>query len=328
MLRRRELTLALAALGLGRGMRGASAQSPANGAANGLTLAAAGAGSAFLAFAKAIAPVIQRYARLDLTIRETKGSNENVELVSAGEAAFAALNMGPGFDAWNGKGPFAGRPLRGLRALVPMYETPFHTIALRARGIGKLADLGGKRVGVGPAGGPGEVFFRGIADALGIRATLATGSPADMGRQVLAGEIDAFWWGSGLPSEPFVDVTRAADAAVFGFTADEAAAFGRLFPYFAPFEIPAGTYRGQTDPLRSMAVWNFVVAHEAVPADTAYAVVAALLGHSGEVVAAYPAARSMRADNAGANTFLPFHSGAVRYYRESGIALRAELSTG
>jgi TRAP transporter TAXI family solute receptor len=322
MLRRRELTLALAALALGPRMAGVAH------AAESLTLAAAGAGSAFLAFAKAVVPVIQRYARLDVAVRETKGSNENVELVSAGQVAFAALNMGPGFDAWNGRGPFAGRSLRGVRALVPMYETPFHTIALRSSGISKLADLAGKRVGVGPAGGPGEVFFRGLADALGIRATLATGSPAEMGQRVLAREIDAFWWGSGLPSEPFVDVTQASDAAVFGFAAEEAAAFGRLFPYFAPFDIPAGTYRGQTGALRSMAVWNFVVAHQAVPADTAYAVVAALLAHGGEVAAAYPAARSMRTDNAGANTFMPFHPGAARYYREAGIALRSDLSTG
>ncbi|MBV8536730.1 MAG: TAXI family TRAP transporter solute-binding subunit [Alphaproteobacteria bacterium] len=320
MWRRREVTLALAALALGRGVRKAAGQS-----GNALTLAAAGAGSAFLAFGKAIAPALQRHARIDLTIRETKGSNENVELVSTGQVALAALNMGPGFDAWNGRGPFAGRPLRGMRALVPMYETPFHTIALRASGIAKLADLAGRRVGVGPAGGPGEVFFKGIADALGIRATLATGSPAEMGQKVLAREIDAFWWGSGLPSEPFAEVTQTAEAVVFGFTADEAQAFRRLFPYFAPFEIPAGTYRGQAAPLRSMAVWNFVVGHDAVPVDTAYALTAALLGHADEVAAAYPPARSMRANNAGANTFMPFHPGAVRYYREAGVALRAEL---
>jgi hypothetical protein len=55
---------------------------------------------------------------------------------------------------------------------------------------------------------------------------------------------------------------------------------------------------------------------------------AALLGYADEVTAGHPAARSMRAGNAGANTFMPFHSGAVRYYREAGVALRADLSAG
>src|SRR5205807_6402656 len=119
--------------------------------------------------------------------------------------------------------------LRGMRALVPMYETPFHTIAARERGIATLSDLGGKRVGVGPAGGPGEVFFRGIAAALGIRATLATGTPAEMAAMLLAGEIDAFWYGSGLPSPPFTEIAKKIDAVVIGFTAPEAAAFRRLF---------------------------------------------------------------------------------------------------
>jgi TRAP transporter TAXI family solute receptor len=290
-----------------------------------LVLATAGTGSAFLTFGQTLAAVLRRHAAIDIDIRETKGSNENAELVSAGEVAIACLNMGPGFDAWNGNPPFAGRRLRGMRALVPMYETPFHTIAMRARGIATLSDLDGRRVGVGPSGGPGEVFFKGVAEALGIRATLATGTPAEMAAGLLAGEIDAFWYGSGLPSPPFIEIAQKADAVVIGFTAPEADAFRRLFAYFAPFEIAANTYAGQTKPLASVAVWNFVVAHSAVPADLAHALTAALIGHADEVKASYPAAASMTIANLKADTFMPFHPGAVRYYRENGVTLPAEL---
>jgi len=293
-----------------------------------IVLATAGQGGAFPAFGKAVAAMMTRHAHFDIEMRETKGSNENADLIEAGEVPFACINMGPAFDAWRGNPPFAGRRLRGLRALVPMYETPFHTIAARRRGIATLSDLDGKRVGVGPAGGPGDVMFRRLADALGIRATLVTGSPAEMGEMVLREDIDAFWYGSGLPSPPFTEVAQKIDADVIGFTPREAAAFRSIFAYFAPFEIAADTYRGQTRLIASLAVWNFVVAAESAAPDLAYELTTALIEHADEVKASFPAAASMIAANVGANTFMPFHPGAVRYYRESGVTLAKELMPG
>jgi uncharacterized protein len=290
-----------------------------------LVFATAGQGSAFLAFGKAVAPVVERYVPVAVEIRETKGSNENAELVGAGQVQIATLNMGPAHDAWNGHGPFARRQLRGFRALAPMYETPFHAIALEESGITSFKALTGKRVGIGPSGGPPEVFFRGLAEMLSVKATLVTGTPAELAQKLLAKEIDAFWYGSGIPSPPFVEIADKAEAVVFGLAPDEAQALRRLFPYFVPYEIAAGTYRGQTEGLSSLAVWNFVVVHEAVPAELVYALTQALLDHADEVRAAYPTAAAMTRANAVANTFLPFHPGAARYYREKAVPVRPGL---
>ena len=94
--------------------------------------------------------------------------------------------------------------------MIPMYETPFPTIALKKEGIGAPRDLARKRVGVGPAQGPGEGFFRGLADGLRLKPTVVTGSPADLVQKLLAREIDAFWYGAGLPSPPFVEIASTA----------------------------------------------------------------------------------------------------------------------
>src|SRR5215218_686645 len=129
-----------------------------------LVFATAGRGSAFLAFGKAVAPVVERYVPVAVEIRETKGSNENAELVGAGQVQIATLNMGLAHDAWNGQGPFARRQLRGFRALAPMYETPFHAIAVEESGITSFKALKGKSPHAGSTigrvrdhGGPREV---------------------------------------------------------------------------------------------------------------------------------------------------------------------------
>jgi hypothetical protein len=72
--------------------------------------------------------------------------------------------MGSAYDAINGTGWAAGRKHENLRALFPMYETSFQVAALRNSAIGSLGDLDGKKVGVGPAKGPAEGFFRAAAE--------------------------------------------------------------------------------------------------------------------------------------------------------------------
>jgi len=291
-----------------------------------LVIAAAAPGSVFLAYAQGIGKVVAGRSAIDLEPRHTAGSNENIRLVDANEAPLGTVNMGPGFDAWNGTGPFAGGPLRRLRALFPMYETPFHTLVSPKAGIRTLRDLNGRRVGVGPAKGPGEVFFLGMASALGISATVVNGEAIELGDKVAAGEIDAFWFGGGTPMPAFKKVTDGGQGAIIGFTDEESELFRKRFAYFAPYTIPAGTYAGQREPLNSCAVWNFVCANAALPDDVVYELVKAVMDHPAEIKAAHPAAGATALANVGANTFMPFHPGAVRYYREKSVTLRRDLA--
>ncbi len=290
-----------------------------------LTLATAAAGGAFQDYAPAIAGVIAAHAPVNLVFRATDGSNENAKLLNANVVPLALVNMGPAYQAWTGTGSFQGTPLKNLRALVPMYETPFHVIALRSSGLDAMAGLDGKRVAVGPAGGPGEVFFRGMAEIAGIKPVIVTGSPAENTRQLLAGQVDAVWFGAGIPIAAFKTAADQADTLVFGPSVAESAAFRARYPYFAPYTIPAGTYRGQGAPIVTFAVWNFVLAHKDMSADTAYAITRALLDHPDQVARAYGSAAATLTRNAIADTFLPFHPGAARYYREHGAALPKEL---
>jgi uncharacterized protein len=40
-----------------------------------------------------------------------------------------------------------------MRAIFPMYDTPFQFLVLQEPGIRSVAEMAGKRVGLGPAGG-------------------------------------------------------------------------------------------------------------------------------------------------------------------------------
>lgn len=137
----------------------------------------AGAGGAFSPYGEAFAKVVAAHSPVDIKPRATRGSNENIDLMVAGATQLGLLNLGPALEAVNGQGPWAGKPVKNLRAIAPMYETPFHLIATRESGITSVRQLAGRRVGVGPKAGPGEAFFKALLEELGLQATLVNGDP-------------------------------------------------------------------------------------------------------------------------------------------------------
>lgn len=320
MMRRAAMSLAaILPLAVARAQQGPRPQ---------LALATGAAGGTFHVYGAALAEVLTRHGPADVASRVTAGSNENLRLVDSGAVALGLAAMGPAFEAWNGTGPFAGTARRNLRALFAMYETPFAIIALRRSGIARVADLQGRRVGVGPAGGPTTVFFRALAEEAGIAVIAVNGTPEEHAGQLLAGEIDAFWFGAGVPVAAFVRVADAEAATVFGLSAEESERMRRRFGYLAPGTIPAGTYRGQDAPIATVALWNFVVASPTLAEPAAHELTRIALAQTAALTARVAAAAATTAANAVANSFLPFHPGAARYYREAGIALPAALTTG
>ena len=285
-----------------------------------VTFMTAGDGSAFLPYGQGVAAYLATKG-ISLDIRKSAGSNENLSAVDASPMTIGTAFMASAYDAVQGSGWAAGRKHENLRALFPMYETSFQVAALRKSGIRSLADLDGKKVGVGPAKGPAEGFFRAAADAAHIKPVIVNGDPAALSRLVLNGEIDALWQGAAVPIPSLTEVADHADAIVFGLSDAEVTAVLEKLPALSATTIPPGIYTGQTAEIKSFSAWNFVVANKDLPIDTAYAITKAVLSANDPTSEIYPTAAGTRAANAAKNRVLPFHPGALRFYREAGITL-------
>jgi TRAP transporter TAXI family solute receptor len=180
-----------------------------------VTFMTAGDGSAFLPYGQGVATYLATKG-LQLEVRKSGGSNENLSAVDASPMTIGTAFMASAYEAVSGTGFSAGHKHENLRALFPMYETSFQVAALRKSGLRSLADLDGKKVGVGPAKGPAEGFFRAAADAAHIKPVIVNGDPAALSRLVLSGEIDALWQGAVVPIPSLVEVANQADTIVFG----------------------------------------------------------------------------------------------------------------
>jgi TRAP transporter TAXI family solute receptor len=287
-----------------------------------VTLMTAGDGSAFLPYGQGVAAYLASKG-IAIDVKKSAGSNENLSAVDASPTTIGTAFMVSAYDAIHGAGWAAGRKHENLRALFPMYETSFQIAALRKSTIRSLADLEGRKVGVGPAKGPAEMFFRAAAEIAHVKPIIVNGDPAALTRLVTTGEIDALWQGAVVPIPSLSDVANQADAVVFGLSDAEVAAMLEKFPQLSATIIPAGTYRGQTAEIRSVAAWNFVVANKDLPIEVAYAITKAILSATDPKSEIYPTAAGTLARNATKNRVLPFHPGAMRFYAEAGIALPA-----
>jgi len=308
---RGSLLLALAALGTTPAMAQNAPQ---------VTFMTAGDGSAFLPYGKGVAAYLAKKG-IQIEIRKSGGSNENLSAVDASPMTIGTAFMASAYDAVQGSGWAAGHEHENVRALFPMYETSFQVAALRKSGIRSLADLDGKKVGVGPAKGPAEGFFRAAADVAHINPVIVNGDPAALSRLVLDGEIDALWQGAVVPIPSLTEVANHADAIVFGLSRAEVTAVLEKLPALSATTIPPGTYKGQTAEIKSVSAWNFVVANKDLPDDMAYTLTRAVLSANDPTSEIYPTAAGTRAANAANNRVLPFHPGALRFYREAGVTL-------
>jgi hypothetical protein len=286
-----------------------------------LSLMTAGQGSAFLPYGQGIAKAITAAGAAQIDVKESKGSNENLGAVDASPTAIGCAFLGSAFAALKGTGFFAGKRCENIRTLFPMYETAFMAAALSAHGLASVHALDGKRVGCGPAKGPAEGYFRAVAGIAKITPAIVSGTPADLGKQLANGEIDAFWQGASVPIPSLVAVTKVADCTVFGLTADEATEMRKRFPFMSDAAYPSGTYRGQAAGIKTVAAWNVVIAHKDLDEGLAYAVTKAVLTAKDLAASAGAAAASTSASNASKNAVVPYHPGAIRALAELGVSV-------
>jgi hypothetical protein len=284
-----------------------------------LSLMTAGQGSAFLPYGQGIAKVVTAAGAAQVDVKESKGSNENLSAVDASPSAIGCAFLGSAFAALKGAGFFAGKRCDNIRALFPMYETAFMAAALSSRGLASIHTLDGQRVGCGPAKGPAEGYFRAVADIAKITPSIVSGTPADLGKQLANGEIDAFWQGASVPIPSLVAATKVADCTVFGLSADEAAQMHKRYPFMSDAAYPPGTYRAQAAAIQTVAAWNVVIAHRDMDEGLAYAVTKAVLTAKDLAARAGAAAASTIASNASKNAVVPYHPGARRALAELGV---------
>ncbi|MGY6697130.1 MAG: TAXI family TRAP transporter solute-binding subunit [Roseinatronobacter sp.] len=291
-----------------------------------LTIGTASQGGVYFVYGNGLASFISEELGISASGEVTGGPVQNVTLLQMQEHNIGLVTLGPMFEAWMGESELApGLEHRDVRALFPMYETPFQGIALCSQNITSVGDLAGKRVSVGPAGGTPGTYWPRFFEALDINATVSFAGAADAASQLQDGLIDAFVFAAGLPIGAFSQIAAEADACTFAFNDNEHAAILEAFPEVSSFTIPAGTYTVQDEDQASVAMWNFAVVHADMPESLAYEITKLVMENNDRMMQIHAAAAATLPENFVNNSFLPFHPGSVRWFEENGFEIDPDL---
>ena len=172
-----------------------------------LTIGTASPGGTYFVYGTGLAQILTRALDLPVVARPTEGPAENIALLEAGEAKLGFVTVGVALQAWNGTGVWAGKaPARSMRAIFPMYDTPFQLLALQDTNIRSIADMADKRIGVGPRGGTSATYFPDIFNALKVKANFVFGDWADLASQIHARSIDVLAVAAGVPFPSFIEL--------------------------------------------------------------------------------------------------------------------------
>jgi uncharacterized protein len=163
-------------------------------------------------------------------------------------------------------------------------------------------------------------------ETLGIKATIRNGQASDMAANLQDGLIDVFAFCAGIPIASFSELETTNQVRFFTFTPAEIKKLKSAMPELSDSTIPKGTYKQLTEDHKTVGVFNFAIAHKDLPEDLVYNIVKAVLENNAQMVKGHAAAKETVIDNWDRNTFLPFHPGAVRYFKEKGIRIPGNLA--
>jgi TRAP transporter TAXI family solute receptor len=291
-------------------------------AADNLVLATGGTAGTYYPFGGAMAKIWNSKIKdMNVTAQTSGASAENVRLVNKKEVELALVQSDTLDFAFNATEAFK-EPLKAMNAIAVLYPEIIQVVVGAASPIKSVADLKGKKVGVGAPGSGTEANFRQLLDAYGMKKEDVNAqylSFAESAEAYKDKHIDAFIVTAGIPNAGIMDVATQNEIRILDIPADVAAKLTQKYPFLAAVKIPANTYKGQTAEVSTVAVNAVLIAGAGLSEAIVYNLTKALFENQAELAAAHAKGKELNIQYAVKGVSIPFHPGAVKYYKEKGL---------
>lgn len=289
-----------------------------------LVLAAFPSASPFYPLCARIAELINtNVPEVEVSVRETTGSVENLKLVINRTADFGGAENKGWLDAYEGKPPFE-QPNKNLRVLWIFMATHMHWVVGAESDIYSLHDLTGRKVHPSGKGGTGEIINKLIFGVLGIKpeyfeSTVSEGVDAFKDRR-----IDAYCYNGTVPTAQVLDIQATRKIRLLSISDADLAKVKAAMPWLSTMVIPANTYKGQTEDVQVVGTLGGFFCRDDLDNGIAYKMTKALIEHMDELAKTHPLLEGFDPANA-AKSSIPLHPGAAKYYQELGVRIPPEL---
>jgi uncharacterized protein len=289
-----------------------------------IRIGAGSTGGDFAAMARALAKTLaSETPRYGVEIVVTQGAISSLESMQRGESDCGFSYSNVAYEAFAGRLSNQPEPLRRLRGVALVQISPLYFLVRHGAAIKSVPDLRGRSVALGGAGSASSRAGTLVLNAYGLdgRSTrLRDDGFAPSFRALKDGQLDAVFI---VAAEPSLAVRRGIKEGARLLPLDDhhVDALRERYPFLHPLLIPADTYPGQPEALRTIGIESLLLCHEDVSAEHVRRVTDAWMKTFAQLVRAGQLADSVNASLASA-TPIPLHAGATAYYRSRQVLQR------
>jgi TRAP transporter TAXI family solute receptor len=257
---------------------------------------------------------------VEATAEETKGYVANIALMQNGELEASMATSLSAYEAWAGTGNYAGTEAGKILSWMSIAPVAMHIITVEGSGVNSVADLKGKRIGMGQPGGVSMLD----ADVLMARVAGDDFEPfrvrlGDMVDMLSDGNIDAALWNGSFPLAPVIKLAATRDLKLIPVDDAFFSSLQADYPPYFRLSIPGGTYEDVSADVPTYGLANGLVISADVPEERVYEMTKAVFENLDALAGIHPAFGKMSPETVLNGFGSPLHPGALRYYREIGV---------
>ena len=223
------------------------------------------------------------------------------------------------YDAWNGEGTFEGEKKENFRILMACYPAASQWLARRDSGLAFVHELDGRNLSAGPAFSETGMASAAAFDALDmdVKETFRAAGIENSTGILKDGTVDGIHGFLEAPADVFLRLSEELEVSVLSYTEEELDRILEKDSRYQKITIPAGTYRGQEESVRTFGFPVFLCAGVEMEEELAYEIVRAMdtnIRKAGDPHLAAMEDKSFLCQEGPAL----LHEGARRYYTEKG----------
>lgn len=300
-----------------------------------VTLGTSSIGSSFYVVAVGISKMALKHGNLNVAVEAVGGSHANMFSLERGKVDFAIANSAAAFDRYHGNKPFK-KPF-DIRLVAQGHPTLRWFLARKGAGIKTVKDIEGKTVS--SIRRPLPELKMGMEALIKVfkldRSSIkqvASSNSQEVARQLRSGAVH----GAFMPFSPRQPVTTKLfrDDVVEPLIlsdADYAKVKVALPDMFFKFTVKANNFKNQPKAFPVLGLNALLTTSAKMDEKTVYNMLKSFMGHQEEFRKFHGSARYWNPKRAVLDPKIPFHPGAIRYYKEAGLwtakldALQAKL---
>lgn len=291
-----------------------------------INIATATTGGVYYPLGNAMAKLFNdKIPGIKTSAQATAGTPQNILLMGKKEAEVAFAQNGVAFYAYNGKEMFKDKPTKFLRGITNLYPNVMHIVVNANSPITSVKQFENKKFVPGAIGSATEINSKEILSLYGLDYKDKKNVKGEyLGYSEAAealkdGRVDGILIAGGLPTSAVMDAASSVKIRILSLEPDMIAKLIKEMPWYYEITIPKGTYMGQTEDVKTVAVANILICREDLSNDLVYSMTKTLHESHKELVTAHNAAKDMKLETALKGMTVPMHPGAEKYYKEKGI---------